>query len=169
MGAGRLPPIEVGPGQFWQAVGLRALGCTIVTARDASGAAGFLGLSATHLSAAPPMMMASVSATTSALATIRAAGHFALNHLAQGDEGLADVFGGRTGLKGAGRFRDGEWTVLSTGAPILVRAAGALDCVLDETIDRHGATIIIGRVVNLTAPAAAKPLVMYRGTITTLA
>ena len=114
------------------------------------------------------MMMVSVSRTTSALATILAAGHFALNHVAQGDEDLVDIFGGRTGLKGADRFRAGEWTVLSTGAPILVRAAGALDCVLDETIERHGATIVIGRVVNLIAPAAAKPLVMYRGTTTTL-
>lgn len=163
------PAIDIGQGQFWLAIGLRATGCTIVTAEDANGPAGFLGLSATHLGAAPPMMMVSVGASTSALATIKAAGHFALNYVCQGDEELADIFGGKSELKGADRFRAGDWTTLTTGAPVLVRTAGVLDCELDEIIERHGSIIAIGRLVNFSGMTGDKPLVMYRGTKTTIA
>jgi flavin reductase (DIM6/NTAB) family NADH-FMN oxidoreductase RutF len=43
----------------------------IVTARGTAGPAGFLALSATHLSPSPPMMMVSISYTTSALGAVR--------------------------------------------------------------------------------------------------
>src|SRR3981081_349153 len=88
--------------QFWQAIGQRATGSTIVTARSASGPAGLLGLSATHLCADPPTMLVSVDKRTSALPTILDARHFAINYLSSERRGLADVFGGKTGLKGAG-------------------------------------------------------------------
>ena len=67
--------------QFWQAIGQRATGSTIVTARSETGPAGLLGLSATHLCADPPTMMVSVDKRTSALPTILQARHFALNYL----------------------------------------------------------------------------------------
>lgn len=139
-----------------------------MTACDKNGPAGFLGLSATHLSAAPPMMMVSIGASTSALETIRNAGHFALNYLSIGNERLAEVFGGKTELKGSDRFEGLEWTTLTTGAPILPQAVGALDCLLEEIIERHGSIIAIGRLLNFTAPSEGKPLVMYRGQMTTV-
>src|SRR5579859_2799072 len=58
---------------FWRAIGNRATGSTVVTARAEAGPAGFLGLSATHLCADPPLMMVSIDRRTSALQTILAA------------------------------------------------------------------------------------------------
>ena len=66
---------------FWRALGQRAIGSTIVTARSEQGPAGFLGLSASHVSADPPLMLASIDKRTSALATVLAARHFAVNFL----------------------------------------------------------------------------------------
>jgi len=60
---------------FWRALGQRAIGSTIVTARSEEGPAGFLGLSASHVSADPPVMLVSVDRRTSALATVLAARH----------------------------------------------------------------------------------------------
>lgn len=46
---------EIDAKTFWKAIGCRAIGVAIVTAKGADGPAGFLALSATHLSASPPM------------------------------------------------------------------------------------------------------------------
>src|SRR5262249_55385375 len=94
---------------FWRALGQRAIGSTIVTARSAEGPAGFLGLSASHISADPPLMLASIDKRTSALQTVLAARHFAVNFLPRDASEIADVFGGKGELKGADRFKIGQW------------------------------------------------------------
>src|SRR5690606_28572306 len=105
-------------GTFWKALGARAIGSAVVAARDQSGPAGFLALSATHLCASPPILMVSTSCRTSALSTILNSGHFTINYLADDDFAVAETFGGKGPLTGAHRFVEGRWTTLSTGAPI---------------------------------------------------
>jgi flavin reductase (DIM6/NTAB) family NADH-FMN oxidoreductase RutF len=148
---------------FWRAIGNRATGSTIVTARSEDGPAGFLGLSATHVCADPPLMLVSIDKRTSALQTILAARHFALNFLPREAQHIADTFGGKGAQKGADRFEPGHWGTLTTGAPVLLGAVGAIDCTLEETIERHGIVIAIGRVVDVLDGSAALPLVHFRG------
>ena len=152
---------------FWRAIGQRATGSTVVTARSAEGPAGFLGLSATHLSADPPLMMVSIDKRTSALETILAARHFAINYLPKDCAAIADAFGGKGPLKGADRFSTGEWGRLTTGAPVLMTAIGAIDCALEDTIERAGVCIAIGRVVDFLEGSGAAPLVHFRGSYLT--
>src|ERR1700761_7837153 len=96
-------PATIDMKQFWQAIGQRAIGSTIVTARAEAGPAGLLGLSATHLCADPPTVMVSVDKRTSALPVILQAGHFAINYLSSTQRQLADIIGGKSDLKGADR------------------------------------------------------------------
>jgi flavin reductase (DIM6/NTAB) family NADH-FMN oxidoreductase RutF len=156
-------PVTIDIKQFWQAVGQRATGSTIVTARSGSGPAGLLGLSATHLCADPPTMLVSVDKRTSALATILDAKHFAINYLPPEQRPLADIFGGKSDLKGADRFAAASWTTLATGAPVLQGAVGAIDCELIETIERYNVVMILGRVVATSSDPQAAPLVHFRG------
>ena len=149
--------------QFWQAIGQRATGSTIVTARSESGPAGLLGLSATHLCADPPTMLVSVDKRTSALATVLEARHFAINYLPVGQKALADIFGGKSDLKGADRFGTASWIKLATGAPVLADAVGVIDCELVETIERYNVVMILGRVVATSGDPQAAPLVHFRG------
>jgi flavin reductase (DIM6/NTAB) family NADH-FMN oxidoreductase RutF len=148
---------------FWHAIGNRATGSTVVTARSDAGPAGFLGLSATHLCADPPLMLVSIDKRTSALQTILAARHFALNFLPREAAAIADMFGGKGAQKGAERFANGRWGTLKTGAPILLDVVGAIDCRLEETIERHGVVIAIGRVVDMLDRTATTPLIHFRG------
>lgn len=148
---------------FWRALGMRAIGVAVVTARSDAGPAGFLALSATHLTADPPSMMVSIGKTTSALAAIREAGHFAINYVPKDREDLAREFGGQGSLKGADRFRDGDWIRLQTGAPALVGAVGTLDCELEELIERHNTLIAIGRIVAYETADGVAPLVSFAG------
>src|SRR5260370_12856003 len=132
---------------FWRAIGNRATGSTVVTARSDAGPAGFLGLSATHVCADPPLMLVSIDKRTSALQTILAARHFALNFLPREAVEIADMFGGKGSQKGAERFATERWGTLHTGAPILLDAVGAIECRLLSPIDRLGLASAIAQRV----------------------
>jgi flavin reductase (DIM6/NTAB) family NADH-FMN oxidoreductase RutF len=153
---------SIDPKMFWRALGARALGVAVATARGVDGPAGFLALSATHLTADPPTMLVAIDKRTSALAAVLHAKHFAVNFLSRGDEALADMFSGRTQVRGAARFAPSRWHALTTGAPILDDAVGAIDCVLEEAIERFNVTIAIGRVVDLVT-RDGDPLLFFRG------
>jgi len=148
---------------FWRALGSRAIGVAIVTAKGANGPAGFLALSATHLTADPPTMLVSIGQKTSALPVILEAKHFAINYIGRDREDLAREFGGQGTLKGADRFAAGEWTTLATGAPVLNGAVGVLDCELEETIERHATMIAIGTIKAFTQNSTIQPLISFAG------
>ena len=148
---------------FWQAVGQRAIGATIVTAEGGGGPAGLLALSATHVAADPPTMLVSIDNKTSALASVIEAKHFAINYLPRGAEDIVDLFSGKSPLKGADRFEPGRWGTLATGAPTYNGAVGVIDCELEEIIERHGVSIVLGRVADFKADPEGAPLVYFRG------
>src|SRR4029453_13349475 len=111
---------EIERNTLWKGVGCGAIGGGGVTAQGSDGPAGFLALSATHLTASPPLMMVSIGLTTSALGAVRQSNHFAINYVPKGAEALVKEFGGQGSLKGADRFLPGAWSELKTGAPPLV-------------------------------------------------
>jgi flavin reductase (DIM6/NTAB) family NADH-FMN oxidoreductase RutF len=147
---------------FWRALGARPTGVVVATARGPDGPAGFLALSATHVTADPPTMLVSIDKRTAALAAVLHAKHFALNFLPRGDQALAEMFGGRGETRGAARFAPERWGTLTTGAPVFNDAVGAIDCTLEETFERHGITIAIGRVVDVVT-RDGEPLLFFRG------
>jgi len=147
---------------FWRVLGTRPIGMTIVTARGADGPAGFVGLSAAHVSADPPTMLVSLDRKTSALGPIRDERAFAINFLAKGQEALGDLFGRRTAEYDE-RFASPDWGKLVTGAPVLTSALGAFDCELERTVELPGAIIAIGRVVGWLAKDDGEPLTFFRG------
>lgn len=154
-------PIDVKT--FWRTLGERATGMTVVTAAGDEGPAGFLGLSAAHVTADPPTMLVSVDAKTSALEPILASRHFAVNFLPATAGHVADAFSGKAGLSGADRFVEGEWETLATGAPVLKEALGVFDCAVDQVIERGSISIVIGTVVGARATGAGEPLLFFRG------
>jgi len=108
-------------------------------------------------------MLVSIDKRTTALQTVLAARHFALNFLPREAVDIADMFGGKGPQKGAARFDTGRWGTLKTGAPILLDAVGAIDCRLVETIERYGVVIAIGQVVDVFDGTGTVPLIHFRG------
>jgi flavin reductase (DIM6/NTAB) family NADH-FMN oxidoreductase RutF len=148
---------------FWTTLGQRATGMTVVTADSDDGPTGFLGLSASHVTADPATMLVSVDRKTSALAGIVSRRHFAINFLPADAAKVADAFGGKAGLSGAARFTDGQWTTLVTGAPVFKTALGVFDCAVTDIVERGTISIIIGTVVGATARGDGDPLIYFRG------
>ena len=95
--------------------------------------------------------------------SIYTARHFAINYLGRDALALADMFAGKSAIKGAARFEQGRWGTLTTGAPVFADAIGVLDCELEKTIEHFATTIAIGRVVDLVARGSGDPLIYFRG------
>jgi flavin reductase (DIM6/NTAB) family NADH-FMN oxidoreductase RutF len=150
---------------FWRTLGERAVGATVVTVDGADGPAGFLGLSATHVTADPPTMLVSIDKRTSALAQVLARKHFAVNFLPREAEALVETFGGRSGVGGAARFEPGRWSTLTTGAPVYADALGVFDCELEDSMDRGSVVLVVGRVVDALAKGEGQPLILFRGSV----
>lgn len=159
----RTPLPAIDAKTFWRTLGERATGMTVVTAQSDEGPAGFLGLSASHVTADPATMLVSIGRSTGALAGVLSRRHFAVNFLPADASHVADAFSGKAGLSGASRFADGEWGELETGAPVFNRALGVFDCRLDEVIERGDIVIAIGTVVAARASGAGEPLIFFRG------
>lgn len=153
----------IGIKEFWQAISNRATAATVVATDGAFGKAGFLALSATHLSANPPRMMVSVDASTSALASIRANGVFTINCLAENQGSLTDVFGGKTDLKGAARFESDRWTRATSGAPRLLGAVAVFDCAFEDEFCCGETSIVTGLLTNFVTDLDMAPCVLFRG------
>jgi flavin reductase (DIM6/NTAB) family NADH-FMN oxidoreductase RutF len=52
---------------------------------------------------------------------------------------------------------------LTTGAPLLAEALVALDCEVEETIERHGSAILIGRISGILSSDSGNALLYWRG------
>ncbi|HEX2146242.1 MAG TPA: flavin reductase family protein, partial [Pseudorhizobium sp.] len=74
---------------------------------------------------------------------------FALNTLAADHQMLASEFAGLSGAAGADRFASGDWTTLSTGAPVLSDALAVFDCRVTDVKPVSTHFVLFGEVVGL--------------------
>ena len=72
-------------------------------------------------------------------------------------------FAGRGGEKGAARYAGASWSTGRTGAPLLDGALAALDCEVEELIERHSHAIVIGRVREIRLGGEDAALLYWRG------
>lgn len=130
---------------------LRTLGggVSIITAGEGNERSGATVTSATALSVDPPRMLISLNKTSSTWPVVERYGHFAVNIIGAEHQSLANRFAGIGGIKGAERYQGAEWTRLASGAPVLEDAVAALDCEVEEAIERHSHVIVIGKVLAI--------------------
>ena len=68
------------------------------------------------------------------------------------------------GTEGDDRFRDmGEWTTLTTGAPVLKGCPVSFDCKLVTELSAGTHTIYIGEIVDVALHDSAAPLLYADG------
>ncbi|RYC10972.1 flavin reductase family protein [Ciceribacter ferrooxidans] len=124
-------------------------GVSIITAGDGEARTGATVTSATALSVEPPRMLVSLNRSSSTWPVVERFGHFCVNVVGPLHEGLANQFAGKGGLRGPERYRGASWTTLASGAPVLEDAASAIDCEVEEVLERHSHALVIGRVVAI--------------------
>ena len=138
-------------------------GVAIVACGEGEARAGCTATSLASLSLAPPTLIVCLARSSSTLIGLREAGAFSINLLAARHQPLALRFSGHAGVHGPRRFDTGQWVTLSTGAPVLIDAIAAFDCLVEEVIERHSHAIVLGAVVSLKEGVDEAVLARRRG------
>jgi flavin reductase (DIM6/NTAB) family NADH-FMN oxidoreductase RutF len=141
---------------------------TVIAAGPPGQRNGLTVTSVCSLSVAPPTVLVCVNLAASAHNEIIENRYFSVNVLAAGQEGVAKLFSGCTGVRGESRFRLGDWAVGATGAPVLTQALCVLECRLSEHRKALTHTIFVGAVVAGSARNDWSPLLYARGSYAAL-
>ena len=141
-----------------------AASVTLITTREGKLRGGLTATAVCSVSAEPPQILVCVNKTASAHDTIGKAGFFCVNILAPDHRKIAERSAGMDGVEGDERFGDmGEWSTLTTGAPVLKGCPVSFDCKLVSEVSAGTHTIYVGQIVDIALDAAAMPLVYADG------
>lgn len=137
-------PMPAHPAHFRQAMRVLASGIAVIAAHDDQHMpVGMTATSLTSFSAEPPSVLF-CAATSGGLARhLKPGGLVGINILAGDQAHVANTFAGMTGLRGAHRFSAGSWVRGSLDVPILLGARCAIECSIDEVIDRYTHRIVL--------------------------
>jgi flavin reductase (DIM6/NTAB) family NADH-FMN oxidoreductase RutF len=136
---------------------------SVITVGRGNDVTGMTVTSMSSLSVDPPSLLVSVNRSASSWPVLKTHGFFGVNVLAAGQRDIAERFSGKGGLKGAERFAGADWTVRGAGAPLLVGALAAIDCEVEEIIERHSHGIVIGRVRDVQLAPGGSALAYWHG------
>ena len=154
---------KVSPDDFRTAMRQLTGGVSIITAGRGRDISGMTVTSVASLSVDPPALIVSVNRTASSLTLLKRYGFFGVNILTSDQLDIAERFTGKDGLKGADRFAGAEWSTRASGVPLLVGALAAIDCEVEEIVERHSHAIIIGRVLDAAVSARSAALAYWHG------
>jgi flavin reductase (DIM6/NTAB) family NADH-FMN oxidoreductase RutF len=138
-------------------------GVSVITAGRGKDISGMTVTSVSSLSVDPPALIVSVNRSASSWALLKRYGFFGVNILASDQIDIAERFTGKDGLKGAERFVSAEWVTRASGVPLLVGALAAIDCEVEEIVERHSHAIIIGRVLDVAVSGRSAALAYWHG------
>ncbi|MDE5461366.1 flavin reductase family protein [Bradyrhizobium sp. CSS354] len=138
-------------------------GVSVITAGRGKDITGMTVTSVSSFSVDPPTLIVSINRDASSVPLIRRHGAFGVNILAADQLDIAERFAGKGGLKGADRFAGARWGTAVSGVPLLVGALSAVDCEVEEIIERHSHGIVIGRVLDVRNSTRNAALAYWHG------
>ena len=138
-------------------------GVSVITAGRGKDISGMTVTSVSSLSVDPPALIVSVNRSASSWPLLKRYGFFGVNILTSDQIDIAERFAGKDGLKGAERFAGAEWITRASGVPLLVGALAAIDCEVEEIVERHSHAIVIGRVLDLQLSTRTAALAYWQG------
>jgi len=153
----------VAPDDFRSAMRNLVGGVSVITAGGGDDISGMTVTSVASLSIEPPSLLVSISRASSSWPLIRDRGAFGVNILNADQLDIAERFSGIGGLKGRDRFAGAIWTTRATGVPLLHGALAAIDCAVDDIVERHSHAIVIGRVLHLEIAPDDAALAYWHG------
>ena len=154
---------EVTSGDFRNAMRQLTGGVSVITAGRGRDVSGMTVTSVSSLSVDPPALIVSVNRESSSWPLVKRYGFFGVNILTSDQIDIAERFTGKGGLKGADRFAGARWTTRASGVPLLVGALAAIDCEVEDIVERHSHAIVIGRVLDVAVSARTAALAYWQG------
>ena len=157
------PDRNVLPDDFRGAMRHLAGGVSVITAGRGKEITGMTVTSVSSLSVDPPTLIVSINRESSSWPLVKRHGFFGVNVLNADQIDVAERFTGKGGLKGAERFAGAEWITLKSGVPLLANALAAVDCEVEDIVERHSHAIVIGRVLDLKHASHSRALAYWHG------
>jgi flavin reductase (DIM6/NTAB) family NADH-FMN oxidoreductase RutF len=146
--------------EFRRVMGHFATGVTVVTTRGLDGEPVGLTVNAfASVSLDPVLVLVCVHRLASGHDPLLAAGHFAVNVLAEEQEALAVRFAAGESSE---RFRGLDVTDGPLGSPLLPGALAWLDCRIHEVFPGGDHSVVVGEAVAFQA-RDGRPLLFFRG------
>ncbi|UVC12046.1 flavin reductase family protein [Rhizobium sp. TH2] len=136
---------------------------SVITVGSGDRRSGLVATSTVSLSVDPPLMLVCVNRTSSSWPLFATFGHFGVNSLGPQHQPIAERFTGQGGVKGTDRFALGRWRSSPTGAPLLIGASVALDCEIEDMIEKSTHAILIGRVRSIEIGEEKGALIYWQG------
>ena len=154
---------EVTAGDFRNAMRQLSGGVSVITAGKGKDISGMTVTSVSSLSVDPPSLIVSLNRESSSWPLVKRYGFFGVNILTSDQVDIAERFTGKGGLKGADRFAGAQWTTRASGVPLLADALAAIDCEVEDIVERHSHAIVIGRVLDVAVSARTAALAYWQG------
>ena len=147
----------VEPQLFREAMSRLGAAVHVITTAGPGGKAGTTATAVCSVSDAPPTLLMCLNRKSQTNPVVMENGVFCINTLGDNGAEIADVFAGRTGVLGVDRFAVGDWSVLTTGSPVLTSAVVAFDCRIIEVRAVASHNVFFGAVetVRLGPPGPA--------------
>jgi flavin reductase (DIM6/NTAB) family NADH-FMN oxidoreductase RutF len=154
---------EVSSDDFRGAMRHLAGGVSVITVGRGKEIAGMTVTSVLSLSVDPPTLIVSINRGSSSWPLLKRHGFFGVNILTADQIDIAERFTGKSGLKGAARFAGAQWIARVAGAPLLDGALAAIDCEVEDIVERHSHALVIGRVLDIQASTRTAALAYWQG------
>ena len=154
---------EVTSGDFRSAMRQLTGGVSVITAGRGRDISGMTVTSVSSLSVDPSALIVSINREASSWPLVKRYGFFGVNILTSDQIDIAERFTGKGGLKGADRFARARWITRASGVPLLVGALAAIDCEVEDIVERHSHAIVIGRVLDVAVSVRTAALAYWQG------
>ena len=153
---------EVSSSDFRNAMRQLTGGVSVITAGRGRDVSGMTVTSVSSLSVDPPALIVSINRESSSWPLVKRYGFFGVNILTSDQIDIAERFTGKGGLKGADRFAGARWMTRASGVPLLADALAAIDCEVEDIVERHSHAIVIGLVLDVMVSARTAALVYWQ-------
>jgi flavin reductase (DIM6/NTAB) family NADH-FMN oxidoreductase RutF len=154
---------DAAPDDFRDAMRHLAGGVSVITVGRGKDIAGMTVTSVSSLSVDPPSLIVSINRASSSWPLLQHHGVFGVNILTADQLEVAERFTGKGGLKGAERFAGAEWITGASGVPLLAGALAAIDCEVEDIVERHSHAVVIGRVLDMRLSSRTAALAYWQG------
>lgn len=144
---------------FKNAMSLLSSAVNIVTTAGVSGRHGFTASAVCSVTDTPPTLLVCMNKSARSHVHFLENKVLTVNVLGTQHETLSNVFASK--LSSEERFEYGDWTTLTTGAPVLEDALVNFDCEIEQMQEVGTHTIFICRIVALRHEEAAQGLVYF--------
>jgi 3-hydroxy-9,10-secoandrosta-1,3,5(10)-triene-9,17-dione monooxygenase reductase component len=156
-----LSGVNVSTADFRTVMGQFATGVTVVTALDGDRPQGITVNALTSVSLAPATVVIALDRKRYIVPTIDASRRYAVNVLAEDQQGLSDCFAGANVTPSRDAFCGADWRPGKSGLPLLVGALASMECDVVDRFEVGDHYLYVGQVRDLVLDEPTAPPLLY--------